>query len=133
MHKIMSQQRFLRFVLLLVLMTCGSAVFAHAKYERSDPGRRSVVTRSPEVIKIWFSEQLEPAYSTIVIKTKAGDSVTDEKAFVANDGTGKLLVLKLPKLEPGKYSVFYRVLSVDGHIVDSKFKFRVKQAKTINP
>ena len=133
MHTIMTQQRFLRFVLLLVLMTCASAVFAHAKYERSDPGRRSVVARSPEIIKIWFSEQLEPAYSTIVVKTKAGKSVTDEKAFVADDGTGKLLILKLPKLEAGKYSVFYRVLSVDGHIVDSKFKFRIKQAATVTP
>jgi len=110
-----------------------SAVLAHAKYERSDPGRRSVVARSPDEIKIWFSEQLEPAYSTIVVKTKAGDPVTDEKAFVADDGTGKLLILKLPKLEPGKYSVFYRVLSVDGHIVDSKFKFRIKQPKIVKP
>ena len=131
MHTVMTQQRILRFILLLVLMVCTTTVFAHAKYERSDPGRRSVVSRSPEVIKIWFSEQLEPAYSTIVVKTKAGDSVTDEKAFLADDDTGKLLILKLPKLEPGKYSVFYRVLSVDGHIVDSKFKFRVKQANPV--
>jgi len=132
MHTIRTQ-RFLKFVLLLVLLMGTSAVLAHAKYERSDPGRRSVVARSPSDIKIWFSEQLEPAYSTIVVKTKEGDSVTDEKAFVADDGSGKLLILKLPKLEPGKYSVFYRVLSVDGHIVDSKFKFRIKQPKIVKP
>ena len=125
-------QRFLTMGLLFVLLVSCSAVFAHAKYERSDPGRRSVLTRSPEVIKIWFSERLEPAYSTIVVKNKAGDVVSEQKAVLA-EGNDKLLSLILPTLEAGKYSVFYRVLSVDGHVVDSKFKFRIKQAKPVQP
>ncbi|MEY8240933.1 hypothetical protein A9Q80_05235 [Cycloclasticus sp. 46_83_sub15_T18] len=125
-------QRFLTMGLLFALLVSCSAVFAHAKYERSDPGRRSVLTRSPEVIKIWFSEQLEPAYSTIVVKNKAGDVVSEQKAVLA-EGNDKLLSLTLPTLEAGKYSVFYRVLSVDGHVVDSKFKFRIKQAKPVQP
>jgi hypothetical protein len=35
-------------------------------------------------------------------------------------------VLPLPELAPGKYSVKFRVLSVDGHVVDSSFDFTVK-------
>lgn len=132
MNTLQIRRIFLSLAVLLALLGSTSSVFAHAKYERSDPGRRSVVIQSPEVIKIWFSEQLEPAYSTIVVKTKDGQSVTDEKAVVdAEDG--KLLILTLPKLEAGKYSVFYRVLSVDGHVVDSKFKFRIKQVKPATP
>jgi len=69
MHTIQFRRIFLSLAVLLVLLVSTSTVFAHAKYERSDPGRRSVVIRSPEQIKIWFSEQLEPAYSTIVVKT----------------------------------------------------------------
>ncbi len=115
------------FAALLFLFSSANA-FAHAQYERSDPGRRSIVTRPPEVVKIWFSEQLEPAYSTIVIKNKKGDLVTEEAAIVDAEDK-KLLLLKLPTLAPGKYTVFYKVLSVDGHVVDSKFKFKVKPPK----
>jgi copper resistance protein C len=35
-------------------------------------------------------------------------------------------VLPLPELAPGKYSIKFRVLSVDGHVVDSTFDFTVK-------
>lgn len=132
MSTIQIRRIFLRLAILLILLGTTSTVFAHAKYERSNPGHRSIVTRSPEHIKIWFSEQLEPAYSTIVVKNKDGKPVSDEKATVDVDD-GKLLMLILPKLEVGKYSVFYRVLSVDGHVVDSKFKFRIKQAKPAKP
>ncbi len=122
------RQLWARLFAALLFLFSSANVMAHAQYERSDPGRRSIVTRPPEVIKIWFSEQLEPAYSNIIIKNKKGEQITEEKAVVDSEDT-KLLSLKLPKLVPGKYTVFYKVLSVDGHVVDSKFKFKVKPAK----
>jgi len=127
-----NQKIWLSLLASLLFLFSSSSAFAHAKYERSDPGRRSISTRSPEVIKIWFSEQLEPAYSTIVVKDENGDSVTEEKATVDPEDK-KLLILKVPVLKPGKYAVFYKVLSVDGHVVESKYKFRIKPAKTTSP
>lgn len=38
----------------------------------------------------------------------------------------KSIVLPLPELAPGKYTVKFRVLSVDGHVVDSSYDFTVK-------
>jgi copper resistance protein C len=38
----------------------------------------------------------------------------------------KLLVLPLPVLVPGAYTVKYRVLSVDGHTVDYGYTFSVE-------
>ena len=38
----------------------------------------------------------------------------------------KAIVLPLPELAPGKYTVKFRVLSVDGHVVDSSYDFTVK-------
>lgn len=125
-----NRQVLLTFLVGTLLFVPSFGAFAHAQYERSDPGRRSIVTRPPEVIKIWFSEQLEPAYSTILVKDSEGGSVTKEAATLDSEDR-KLLVLKLPVLIPGKYTVFYKVLSVDGHIVDAKFKFKVKQPKQI--
>ncbi len=125
-----NRQMLLTLLVGTLLLVPSFGAFAHAQYERSDPGRRSIVTRPPEVIKIWFSEQLEPAYSTILVKDSEGGSVTEEAATLDPEDR-KLLILKLPVLMPGKYTVFYKVLSVDGHIVDAKFKFKVKQPKQI--
>jgi len=32
----------------------------------------------------------------------------------------------MPETKPGKYTVKFRVLSVDGHVVDSTFNYTVK-------
>ena len=44
---------------------------------------------------------------------------------VGPDDPRKLSVT-LPALGPGQYAVRYRVLSVDGHVVESSFVFSVK-------
>jgi methionine-rich copper-binding protein CopC len=36
------------------------------------------------------------------------------------------LWVSLSALEPGRYTVRFRVLSVDGHVVESSFPFSVK-------
>ena len=33
-----------------------------------------------------------------------------------------------PNLDPGRYTVRFRVLSVDGHVVESSYTFTVKAA-----
>ena len=38
----------------------------------------------------------------------------------------KRLSVTLPPLPPGTYSVRYRVLSVDGHVIDSSFSFTIR-------
>jgi hypothetical protein len=39
-----------------------------------------------------------------------------------------VLSTNAPNLAPGRYTVRYRVLSVDGHVVESSFTFTVKAA-----
>lgn len=112
----------------VLLLLPSLVVFAHAQYDHSDPGRRAIVTRSPETVKIWFTEQLEPAYSKMVVKDINGNAVTETTATVDADNS-KLLILKMPALMSGKYTVFYKVLSIDGHVVNSKFNFKVKLSK----
>ena len=51
--------------------------------------------------------------------------VTETKPQLAQDDP-KSIVLPLPELADGKYSVKFRVLSVDGHVVESSFDFTVK-------
>ncbi|MCP9448168.1 MAG: copper resistance protein CopC [Nitrospira sp.] len=98
---------------------------AHSKLVKSEPPQRAVLSKSPEHVRLWFNEEIEGDYATLVVLDAAKHPVTDLKPHVAQDDA-KSIILPLPELQPGKYSVKFRVLSVDGHVVESSFDFVVK-------
>jgi len=103
-------------------------VFAHAKAVSVDPAPRSVLSHSPPSINILLSQQFEPSYSTIIIKGSNSKLVTTAKATVDPDNE-KRLTLSLPTLPPGKYTVSYKILSLDGHTIASNYAFKIKKEK----
>jgi hypothetical protein len=100
-------------------------VLAHALLSKSEPARRAVLSRPPAQVRLWFSERLEPAFSTASVLDADGKTVTEQQARVATEDP-KLLELPLPALGPGTYIVRYKVLSVDGHTVNGSFKFSIR-------
>jgi methionine-rich copper-binding protein CopC len=100
---------------------------AHAALVRSVPARRSTLARPPERVLLWFGEPLEPAYSTVTVADPGGTRVDAGDARVG-PGDPTLLSVTVPRLPPGTYTVRFRVLSVDGHIVESEFPFTVGPA-----
>lgn len=98
---------------------------AHALLVKAEPARRAVVSRAPHQVKLWFNEEIEAAYTKLAILDSAGKPVTDAK-FQVPASDRKLMVLALPDLVPGKYTVKFRVLSVDGHVVESSYDFTFK-------
>lgn len=122
----MTKHLFAKLYTLTTLLFLSSAAFSHAKSVSSDPAARSVLSRSPEFITVLFNQQLEPAYSTIIVKNSKGILVT-EKAAIVDPANNKRLILTLPKLAPDKYTVSYKVLSLDGHVVESTYTFRIKK------
>ena len=104
------------------------SVLAHSLLVRSQPAQRATVSRAPERIQMWFSERLEPAYASASVWNEAGKQVDGRDATVdARDPS--LLSVSTPNLEPGRYTVRYRVLSVDGHVVESSYGFTVRTAR----
>ena len=103
------------------------SVLAHSLLVRSQPAQRATVSRPPERIQMWFSERLEPAYASASVWNEAGKQVDGRDATVdASDPS--LLSVGTPNLGPGRYTVRYRVLSVDGHVVESSYGFTVRTA-----
>ncbi|MBI4638762.1 MAG: copper resistance protein CopC [Candidatus Rokubacteria bacterium] len=97
----------------------------HAFLVKSAPARRAVLTYPPARVDLWFNERLEPAYSTLSVWSEAGVQVDTRDATVGpNDPTR--LGVPLASLGPGRYTVRFRVLSVDGHVVESSFTFSVR-------
>ena len=97
---------------------------AHAFLVKSAPGRGARLARPPQRVELTFNERLEPAYSTVAVWDGWGARVDRRDGTVLGDDPRRLGV-SLPALGPGSYTVRFRVLSVDGHVVESDFAFTV--------
>jgi len=104
-------------------------VLAHAQLVKAEPARRATLDKAPTQVRLWFNEEIEGAYTSLSVLGANKKPVTDAKPKVVPDDP-KSVVLPLPDLKPGKYTVKFRVLSVDGHIVDESFDYKVKNKGT---
>ena len=114
----------LTMVMAIALLPVTSAL-AHSMLTKAEPPRRAVLTKSPAQVRLWFNEKLEGDYASLVVLDANKQPITEVKPALAPDDP-KSIILPLPELQPGKYSVKFRVLSVDGHVVESSFDFTVK-------
>ena len=108
-----------------VLCLHAAPVLAHSMLVKAEPPRRAVLAKSPTQVQLWFNEEIEGDYASLVVLDAERHPVTEVKPKLAPEDR-KSIVLPLPELTPGKYSVKFRVLSVDGHVVESYFDFSVK-------
>jgi copper resistance protein C len=108
----------------LLLLFPGTAA-AHAVLIKSTPSRRATLAISPPRAELLFNERLEPAYSTASVWTTANIRIDDGKAVVGPEDPRRLSVA-LPPLAGGQYVVRFRVLSVDGHLVEGTVPFEIR-------
>jgi copper resistance protein C len=106
-------------------LLCIGDARAHAALVRSDPSRRAVLIRPPSSVRLWFNEDIEQDYSSISVRDAAGQPIPTGHAVISPTDA-RLLLLDLPVLAPGQYTVHYRVNSVDGHVVEASYQFTVK-------
>jgi methionine-rich copper-binding protein CopC len=99
---------------------------AHAEMVKSVPARRSSITTSPPRVRLSFNERVEAKFSRVSVWDAKGAQVDLKDAEVDAEDP-KQLTVGLPALEPGTYTVRFRVLSVDGHIVESQFPFTIRK------
>lgn len=109
----------------LALLSTSNTVFAHAALTKAEPARRAVLTASPKQVRLWFNEEIEADYASLSLHDANGKALTEKKPLVHPDDA-KSIYLELPELVGGQYTVKFRVLSVDGHVVDSEYKFTIK-------
>ena len=109
----------------LLLWTVATA-FAHAHLVRATPAEGGAVNEAPAEVTLKFNERLEPKFSSAAIRDSAGKQVDKADAHV--DKADRTVVrVSLPPLEPGVYTVEWRVMSADSHKVNGNFTFKVGQ------
>ena len=111
--------------LALAVLLCGTAgVEAHALIDRTEPQAGSALRTAPAQVRVWFTESLEPAFSGVQV-VNAADQRVDKGDSQVDRANLRLLRISLPSLPPGTYKVIWRVLSIDGHVTQGDFIFRV--------
>jgi methionine-rich copper-binding protein CopC len=116
-----------RALIVAALTLTPSTAAPHAALLRSNPAARMTVSQSPPRVELWFSERLEPAYSSLSVWNESGVRVDGQDVIVGPEDSHRLSVSLAP-LPTGTYVVRYRVLSVDGHVLEASFTFAVKSA-----
>lgn len=118
-------RRLLTVALLTVFAVLGLAqpAFAHNTLISSNPADKASVDEAPEAVTLTFNDTVQPGPGNqIVVSGPGGTTWTEADAEVEVDGTKASV--ELPPLGPaGKYTIGYRILSADGHVVQDQLSF----------
>jgi len=100
------------------------AVRAHAFLDHASPAVGSSVPTAPAVVTLWFTQDLEPAFSSVTVTNEAGQRVDLGNAQIPQ-GSPAELQIGLKPLRRGTYLVSWHVVSVDTHPTEGTFTFEV--------
>ncbi len=108
----------------IAMVSCfaASEVRAHATLDHAEPRVGNKVATAPREVTLWFTEKLEPAFSSITVTNAAGERVDSGKTRVSGS---QMSVSLRSGGGPGTYHVNWRVLSVDTHRTEGNFTFQV--------
>lgn len=109
-----------RILLLTVLVISGGLLSfgasAHGFLVRAVPNDRAVLERSPARVQYWFSESLEPAFSSLTVRTPSGEVIAEGGSDP--DNTALLSATLPPNLPDGAYIADLRLaFASDGHVI----------------
>ena len=113
-------------VIFLILVVASARLEAHAFLKDANPGVGSTIQTSPSEVRIRFTENIEPAVSSIQVFDASGKEV-DKRDVHLDRSDRTLLHVSLPWLRAGTYKVVWRVVSVDTHVTNGSFTFGVSR------
>ena len=115
------------------LLAVATGAWAHAALTRSVPGNREVLAGSPKSIHLKFNEKVEAKFSKVVLEDAQGKPVALGTPAVATDDPYALQTPVTEPLATGRYTVRYRVLSQDGHVIERSFVFTIETPTPVTP
>jgi copper resistance protein C len=98
---------------------------AHAFLDHASPAVGSSVPTAPSVVTLWFTQDLEPAFSGLTVTNEAGQRMDLGNAQVPQGAPAELQI-GLQPLAPGTYLVSWHIVSVDTHPTEGTFTFEIK-------
>ncbi|MQA90665.1 MAG: hypothetical protein GEU90_10580 [Gemmatimonas sp.] len=116
-----------------VLMGSGTPATLHLALSRAEPAVDGTVTSAPESINLFFTQAPQKG-ATAIRLVGAGDQevALDEGKQDADDG--KIVRASVTgTVAPGSYSVVWRTMATDGHVVRGDFEFAYRPDSSEGP
>jgi hypothetical protein len=104
---------------MLAAVAASAPAWAHARLTSSEPKANASV-KSPNLVRLVFSEKLEPAFSGAGLSDAAGKTIPVSAAV----GTTTITLMPMG-LKPGTYKVTWHSVGHDTHRVGGSFSFKV--------
>ncbi len=108
---------------LALLVTGAAPAGAHAFLEHASPPVGSRVATSPAALDLSFTEGVVPHFSRVEVLGPSGQALRTGEPRLGKDA--RELIVPLPPLMPGQYSVVWHVTSQDTHKTEGRFSFTV--------
>jgi len=108
----------------VVVCSQASPASAHAVLLRTDPSPQTTVAVQPAALRLVFSEPVEAVFGGVRLFNVDGERVRTGEARHPETTRSELLV-PVPTIGRGTYTVTWRVVSDDGHPVRGGFSFYV--------
>jgi methionine-rich copper-binding protein CopC len=108
----------------LMLIATVADAQAHAFLDHASPAVGSAVPTAPAGVTLWFTQDLEPAFSSVTVTDQAGQRVDLGNVQIPQGAPAELQVGLRP-LAAGTYTVSWHVVSVDTHPTQGTFTFQV--------
>ena len=105
----------------LLSVVLGAVAEAHAFLDHAEPRVGSTVQTAPRQLSLSFTQNLEPAFSSVEVSDANGARVDLGKPSISTS----VMRVGLKQLAPGTYRVRWHVLSVDTHTTEGSFSFHV--------
>lgn len=98
----------------------------HLRLVKSEPADHDTLSAAPSAIRLWFSQRAELRTTRVTVHSAAGDTVA-LGALTRGAGTDAPVVAPIVRAPAdGAYTVEWRTMAGDGHIVRGSFGFVVR-------
>jgi hypothetical protein len=106
---------------IVALMAGIASAHGHARLDHAVPSPGSRVSARPSSLYLCFTEGVLPHFSGVEVLGPSGQPVRIGTLQSADGGRG--LIVPIPPLAPGEYTVVWHITSEDTHKTEGRFNF----------
>ena len=113
-------------VAVLTLTLVGAALAHEVILTKSNPADGAVLDQAPAQVRAWFNEEMQTGESTLRVLDASGQLVDlGDGGVDLDDAYHASMLVSLPSLPDGAYTVHWHVVLLDGDASDGAFTFYI--------
>ncbi|MBC6974805.1 copper resistance protein CopC [Bacillus sp. Xin] len=110
----------------VLMISLPTAVSAHAYIVKSNPSENETLEKVPSAVRIEFDEILQSSnFNTVFVRNASGKRVDLKDAHVDKKNPKLLKVGVKQDIPNGTYSIQWKAISADGHLIQGVIPFRI--------